>query len=349
MKTSLTAVLGLFSIGLTIGNAGADAADQIAVPATMRAATIDHGGNPGVLSLHIVPVPELGANEVLIATDTAGVASWDAAIRQDPAVYGTRRHLPLILGTDGAGLVAKVGSAVQDFKVGDKVYAYSYDNPKGGFYAEYVAVAADHVGHVPESLSLREAGAIGTTGLTAIQGIDDALHLTPGDTVIIHGATGGVGTLAVQFAKLRGARVLATVSGEDGANLARDLGADAVVDGRHGDIEAAARAFAPQGVDAVLALAGGDALELCADELRSGGVVAYPNGVEPVPRPRKGIRIIRYDAVAGAREFKRLNTAIAAAKLRVPIAAEYSLADAAKAHERIAAGHVLGKVVLRVH
>ena len=349
MNTPLVALLGLSAVGLTFLVLRADAADQSPVPTTMRAAAIDHGGGPDVLSLHTLPVPALGDNEVLIAVDTAGVASWDASIRQDPNVFGTKRHLPLVLGTDGAGLIAAVGSAVQDYKVGDKVYAYSFDNPKGGFYAEYVAVAANHIGHVPEGLSLRDAGAIGTTALTAIQGIDDALHLKPGDTVIIHGAVGGVGTLAIQFAKLRGARVLATVTGEDGASLARSLGADAVVDGRKGDIEAAARAFAPHGVDAVLALAGGDALELCVDELRADGVVAYPSGVEPVPRARKGIRIIRYDAVPGASEFKRLNTAIAAANLRVPIAAEYPLAEAAKAHGRLAAGHVLGKVVLRIH
>jgi NADPH2:quinone reductase len=296
-----------------------------------------------------VPVPELGTGEVLIAIDTAGVASWDAGIRQDPNIFGTHRHLPLILGTDGAGVIAAVGSAVHGMKVGDKVYAYSFDNPKGGFYAEYAAVAADHVGHVPESLTLKEAGAIGTTGLTALQGIDDTLHIKPGDTIIIHGASGGVGTLAIQFAKLRGARVLATTSGEDGASLARSLGADAVVDGRSGDIVAAARAFAPHGVDAVLALAGGDALDHCIDALRSSGVVAYPTGVEHAPKPRDGVRIVRYDGVPGVSEFERLNSAINTAKLRVPIAAEYPLADAAKAHERIAAGHVLGKVILRVH
>jgi NADPH2:quinone reductase len=349
MNTSMPALWGLIAIGLPLIELPADAASPTALPTTMRAAALDHGGAPDVLSLHTLPVPELGPNEVLIAMDTVGVASWDASIRQDPDIYGAHRHLPLILGTDGAGLVAAVGSVVEGFKVGDKVYAYSFDNPKGGFYAEYVAVAAARVGHVPESLTLREAGAIGTTALTAIQGIDDALHLKSGDTVIIHGAMGGVGTLAIQFAKLRGARVLATVSGEDGADLARSLGADAVVDGRQGDIAAAAHAFAPHGIDAVLALAGGDALEHCIGTLRSGGVVAYPSGVEPVPKPRDGIRIVSYDAVAGPREFERLNTAIAAAKLRVPIAAEYSLADAAKAHERLAAGHVLGKVVLWTH
>ena len=349
MNASLIALSGLSAVGLAVVGLHADAADRVTVPTTMRAAAIDHGGGPNELSIHTLPVPEVAANEVLIAMDTAGVASWDASIREQPDVDGVHRHLPLVLGTDGAGLVAAVGSGVQGFKLGDKVYAYSYDNPKGGFYAEYVAVTAARVGHVPASLSLKEAGAIGTTGLTAIQGIDDALHLKSGDTVIIHGAAGGVGTLAVQFAKLRGARVLATVAGEDGADLARRLGADAVVDGRSGDIAAAARDFSPHGVDAVLALAGGDTLERCIDALRTGGVVAYPTGVEPAPKPRDGIRIIRYDAVPGAREFERLNTTIIAAKLQVPIAAEYSLADASKAHERLAAGHVLGKVVLNIH
>ena len=348
MKRSWAALFGL-SVCFSLIELRADAVDQGAVPPTMRAAALDQGGNPDVLSLHVLPVPALGANEVLMATDTAGVASWDAAIRQDPNVYGTHRPLPLVLGTDGAGVIAAVGSAVQGFRVGEKVYAYSFDNPKGGFYAEYVAIAANHVGHVPESLSLRDAGAIGTTGLTAIQGIDDALHLKSGDTVLIHGASGGVGTLAVQFAKLRGARVLATVSGEDGADLARRLGADAVIDGRQGNILAAAKAFAPHGLDAVLALAGGDTLERCIDALRAGGALAYPSGVEPVPKSRDGIRILRYDALAGPAEFERLNTAITAAKLQVPIAGEYPLAEAAKAHERLAAGHVLGKVVLRIH
>src|SRR5206468_7438010 len=133
----------------------------------------------------------------------------------------------------------------------------------GGFYAEYVAVPAERAGHLPRGISLPQAGAIATTGLTAIQGIDDALHLKAGQTLIIHGASGGVGSLALQFAKLRGVRVLATASGEDGLAFAQRLGADAVVDGRSGDIVAAAPNFAPGGVDAVLAFAGGEALERC--------------------------------------------------------------------------------------
>ena len=331
---------------------GLDGAFHVAaaapVPATMRAAALDHGGGPEVLTLHTLPVPAVGPKEVLIALDTAGVASWDASIRENPDAWGKHRARPLVLGTDGSGRIAAVGSSVQGFKAGDTVYAYSFDNPKGGFYAQYVAVAADHVGHVPANLNLRDAGAIGTTALTALQGIDDTLHLKPGQSVIIHGAAGGVGTLAIQFAKLRGAKVLATVSGEDAAALARQLGADAVVDGRRGDIVAAARALAPGGVDAVLALAGGAPLERCMDALRAGGLLAFPNGVEPEPN-RDGVRIVAYDAIPNRGGFDRLNAVIATMKLKVPIAAEYPLGDAARSHERLAAGHVLGKIVLRMH
>jgi NADPH2:quinone reductase len=164
----------------------------------------------------------------------------------------------------------------------------------------------------------------------------------------IVGASGGVGTLAVQFAKLRGAEVFAIASGEDGVALVMQLGADAAADGRHDDVAAAVRIFAPDGVDAVLALAGGEVLDLCVGAIRRGGRLAYPNGVEPEPKKRRDIDIIPYDAIAGVREFQRLNRAVEAANLQVPIAAVYDLADAAKAHERLAQGHVLGKIELRV-
>lgn len=319
-----------------------------AVPLTMRAAAIDKAGGPDVITLHTLPVPKLDADEVLIAMDTADVAVWDASVRAHPEEL-KHRGFPLVLGTDGAGVIAAVGSQVRTFKPGDPVYSYMWDNPKGGFYAEYVAVPARHVGHLPPGLSLRDAGAIAASALTAIQGVDDALHISSGETVIIHGASGGVGSLALQFAKLRGARVLATVSGEEGASFVKGLGADAVVDGRKGDILAASRQFAPEGVDAVLAFAGGDALERCLEALKPGGRVAFPWGVGPEPKPNINLRSsTRYNAIAGPQEFERLNQAIVAAKLRVAVAAEYPLADAAKAHERLEAGHLLGKVVLRI-
>ncbi len=313
----------------------------------MRAAAIDHAGDSSVLTLHTLPVPKPDAGEVVIAVDTAGVGIWDIGIRRHPEQI-QHSTFPLVLGTDGAGTIAAVGSAVHEFKPGDRVYAYSWDNPKGGFYAEYVAVPAERVGHLPKGLTLAQAGGLATTALTALQGTDDALHLKPGETVIIHGASGGVGSLAVQFAKLRGARVLATATVEDGVAFVKQLGADLVVDGRTGDIVGAARHFAPNGIDAVLGLANGESLERCIDTLRPGGRVAYPNGVRP-PKARPGVSPTAYDAIAGPREYERLNRAIEQAHLQVPIAAEYPLADAAQAHQRLEAGHLLGKVVLRIH
>jgi NADPH:quinone reductase len=317
------------------------------IPQTMPAAAIDHFGGPEVLTAHVLPVPKIDATEVLIALDTAGVGPWDAAIRAG-WFPGKKPRFPLVLGTDGAGVVAEVGSRVHRFKVGDLVYSYSWANPKGGFYAEYVAVAANKVAPIPAHLDLEHAGAIPTTGLTALQGIDNALKIKRGESVIIHGASGGVGTLAVQFAKLRGARVLATARGIDGLELAHEMGADAVVDARHQDSAEEARQFAPDGVDALLAFAGGDELERALEALRPGSRLAYPNGIEPEPKKRRGIRFIRYDAVAGVREFQRLNQAVEDAKLKVPVAEAFPLVKAVRAHERLAEGHVLGKIVLRI-
>src|SRR3954468_14171932 len=316
------------------------------LPHIMEAAAIDRFGGPEVLTIHALPVPSVDPHEVLIAIDTAGVGPWDTEIRAG-WYPGRKPRFPLILGTDGAGIVVAAGSRVRRLKVGDKVYSYSWANPKGGFYAEYVAVAAEKVARVPKRLDLKHAGAIATTGLTALQGIDDTLNVKKGETILIHGGSGGVGTLAIQFAKLRGARVVATGSGLDGVELVREMGADRAVEGKHKDVAEAPLQLAPDGVDAILALAGGDALERAIEVLRRGGRLAYPNGIEPEPTKRRGIEFISYDAVSGVREFERLNRAVEAAKLKVPIAEAFALARANKAHERLAEGHVLGKMVLR--
>jgi NADPH:quinone reductase-like Zn-dependent oxidoreductase len=260
------------------------------VPSTMRAAAIDRFGGPQVLTLHVLPVPAVDSNEVLIAVHTAGVGSWDADMREGWSPDGRRPRFPLVLGTDGSGTIATVGSLVRRFAPGDAVYAYTFASPKGGFYAEYVCVPANNVGRPPDVLTLKEAGAVTVTGITALQGIDDTLRIKRGEAVVIHGAAGGVGSLALQFAKMRGARVLATATGADGIRFVRRLGADAAADGRREDLAAAARRFAPDGVDAVLALAGGPPLTRLLDAVKRGGRVAYPNGVEPAPRQGDGIR-----------------------------------------------------------
>lgn len=318
------------------------------IPKTMRAAAIDRFGGAEVLTLHRLPVPSLSASEVLIRVDTAGVGTWDAAIRGGWSPGGEMKF-PYVLGYEGSGTVVSLGSRIHRFNLGDRVYAYNWNNPKGGFYAEYVALPADKVAPIPRQLDLLHAGALPISGLTALRGIDEVLQLKRDEHILIHGASGGVGTIAIQFARLRRARVFASASGEDGVALALSLGADAAADGKTKDIAEAVRRFAPKGVDCVLALAGGPGLEKCLEATREGSRVAYPNGVEPVPREHHGVELLAYDAVSGIREFDHLQRAIETVpEFQVPIAEIFTLDTADKAHERIEHGHVLGKIVIRV-
>jgi len=152
--------------------------------------------------------------------------------------------------------------------------------------------------------------------------------------------------IAVQLAQWRGARVLATASGKDGIAFVRRLGVANVIDGKR-DVAPAIRDFAPDGLDAVLAFAGGDQLLACMDALKKGGRVGYPTGIDPAPRKRKNIKVVSYDAVASPEKFAALNRAVVGAKLQVPIANAFSLEDAADAHRMVERGRPFGKVVLR--
>ena len=321
---------------------------RAAPAASMRAAAIDRFGPPSVITVHSVPLPKPGRRQILIALHAAGVGSWDESIRDGSWRPAGRSRFPLILGTDGAGIVVATGAGVRRFRVGDRAYAYEAGNPKGGFYAEYVAVDESKAGLVPRRLGLLQAGAAAVTGLTALQGIDNALKVRKGETVLIFGASGAVGTLAVQFAKRLRARVLATASGRRAIALVRRLGADAVIDARRSDAAERLRELTPDGIDAVLALAGGDELERCLDFVRDAGRIAHPNGVEPEPKQRRRFRIRAYDAVSGPRQFAQLGRAVMRAKLSVPIAAAYPLAAAAAAHRR-QRRQVIGRIVLRIH
>jgi NADPH:quinone reductase len=316
------------------------------VPATMKAAVIDAFGPAGALKLRTVPTPQVEAGEILIALSAAGVGIWDAKIRDGSWAEGDE-PFPLILGSDGAGVVAALGARVRGFELDQPVWAFDYARDKG-FHAEYVVVAAENAAPVPARLDLLQAGAGAATALTAQQGVDDHLGVRRGETVLIFGGTGAVGTLAIQFARRKQARVLATASGRAGQELVRKLGAHASFDARNAKELRQLPALAPDGIDAVLAFAGGDALERCLDLVNVGGRVVYPNGVEPAPRARRGIRVRAYDATAGRRQWQRLDRAVSEARLTVPIAATYPLAQAARAHARVEKGGALGRVALRI-
>ena len=318
------------------------------IPITMHAAAIDRVGPASVLQFHEVPTPRVGVNDVLIAVDTAGVGSWDPPMRSG-AWGDIAAHVPHVLGADGSGTVVARGSKVRRLNVGDRVYAYEFDTDRSGFYAEYVSVPAVNAARIPRGLGLVQAGAAPAIALTALQGVDDALHIKRGERLVILGASGNVGMLAVQFAKQRGAKVFAIASGRDGVRFVRRLGADEAVDGKRGAdrLSDALESFAPDGVDAILAFIGGRLLTTCTDALASRGRVAYPNGIEPTPRKRRGVKLLAYDADGSAAAFARLNRAIQRGHIRIPIAKEIPLARAADAHRRVEKGHVLGRVVLR--
>lgn len=310
----------------------------------MRAAVIDEFGGPEAFQIRELPVPDIDADEVLIAVHTAGVGSWDPDMRSGWVPSGKPRF-PIILGSDGSGTVVAKGARARRFKIGDRVYANTFDNAKGGSYSEFVVVPADNVAPIPDTLDTKSAGALAISGLTALQGLD-ALNLKRGQRIIITGASGAVGTVAVQLAKARGARVFALGSGKDGAALLRRLHVDVAVDGKSATWDRGLDTFAPDGVDALLVLAAGGFLPACLESVHSDGRVAYPNGVEPIPKKR-GAEIIRYNGEGGASAFSRLNRAVTAARIKVPIAAAFRLGQVAQAHKKVS-GHVLGKVVLRV-
>ncbi len=313
----------------------------------MKAIALDRFGGPDVLAVRTLPVPAVGPREVLVRVEWAGVGEWDPFEREGgyAEMLGIQVRFPYLLGSEGAGEVVTVGAEVRSCKVGDRVYAAGFLNPKGGFYAEYAAVDAELVARMPADMPSEQAAALAGVGLTALRGLDDVLHLRAGETLLVFGASGGVGHVAVQLARRMGARVFAVASGADGVALARRLGADAAVDGRTVDVVAAARAFG--GVDAALLTAGGDGAERSLLAVRDGGRVAYPNGIQPEPAGRPALSLQRYNGEPDSEILGRLNRLVEAGPFEVHVGRTFALEEAARAHEAVRRHH-LGKFVLRV-
>ena len=315
---------------------------------TMRAAALDRFGGVENIHLEQLPVPEPGPDEILLRIESAGVGVWDPYEREGEfaKMFGSQPTFPYVLGSDGAGTIAAVGAQVHRFKEGDRAYALALVNPKGGFYAEYAAVKADNVSPIPKKLSVEQAGVMPSDALTALRGLDEIIKLKQGESLMVFGAGGGIGHLAVQLAKRIGARVFAVASGDDGMELAKRLGSDAVANGRKDDIEAAARAFAPGGLDAALVTAGGESTDHALRAMKKDGRVAYPNGVMPVPKAPSGVRVQNYDIEPTPQQIERLNRLIESGPFEVHVARTFPLEKAADAHRELDK-HYLGKLALR--
>ena len=316
---------------------------------TMRAVALDQFGGPEALKIQNIPVPEIEAHEVLIRVEAAGVGAWDPFEREGGFVQitGTTPTFPYVLGTDGAGTIEAVGADVSRFKKGDRVYAAELVNPKGGFYAQYAAVKADNVSLIPGQLTIEEAAVLPTDALTALTGLEKVLGLKSGESLMVFGASGGIGHLALQLGKRIGADVFAIASGDDGVQFAQKLGADVVVDGRRENVLNAAKEFAPQGIDAALVTAGGEKTNQALSAIRKGGRIAYPHGVMPEPTAPDGVKLDAYDGETNPALIERLNDLIGSGPFIAHVDKTFRLEEAAKAHEALTEHH-LGKIALRI-
>jgi NADPH:quinone reductase-like Zn-dependent oxidoreductase len=315
---------------------------------TMKAVRIHAYGGPETLQYEDAPRPVPGAGEVLVRVHAAGVNPVDWKAREG-YLKSMNYPLPLVLGWDLSGTVAELGAGVTSFAVGDAVYARP-DIGRNGAYAEYVAVKASELAKKPVSLDHVQAAAVPLAALTAWQALFEArapyssANLKAGQTVLVHAGAGGVGTFAIQLAKWKGARVIATGSAKN-ARFLSELGADQVVDYTAGRFEDAIR----EPVDVVFDTVGGETLARSWSVVKKGGVV-----VSIVSRPseedaqRHGARAAYVFVQPHAEQLAVIGKLIDQKTIGPVVAEVLPLADARVAHEKSKAGHVRGKIVLRV-
>ena len=311
------------------------------LPKTMHAAVVDAAGGPEAFHTKQVATPTAERDHMIIALEYAGVGSWDAFHRS--GAWGKIKP-GTVLGVDGSGTIAAVGPGVENFAVGDRVYSYSYKNPTGGYYAEYVSVPADRVARVPGDLKMATAGAMPCVALTALAGLE-SLHLSKKQTLLVFGASGGVGSMAVWLAHREGMTVIGTAQA-DAQEYVRHLGADHVVDANASQLDAVLNRVAPDGFDGCLVTANSKALPAFISHLKPKAHFAYPNGVEPAPKfPAHAHSTFDGEMSRGA--WDRLNGLIGSHS--IPLRTEvFSLKEVGDAHRRIEKGHVVGKIVLKI-
>lgn len=302
----------------------------------MKAAGFYSFGPPEVLQSIEVETPQAAAGEVRVRVKAAGVQPADLSVRSGWTPPGATIRLPQIPGNEFAGIVDQVGEDVASVSIGDEVVGFRML----GCYAEYVTVRADQIVAKPRNMPWEAAGVMSASGQTAHTALKE-LGVGSGDTVLIHAAAGGVGTIAVQLALAWGAKVIGTAS-ERNHDYLRSLGAIPVSYGA--DMVEAIRALAPDGVDAALDAAGHDALrasvELVQDRGRIGTIVSFEIAEQ------LGVRLIRSQR-SGARLAELVNL-YDQGKLHVHIRKSFSLDHAADAHREVESGHGRGKVVLTI-
>jgi NADPH2:quinone reductase len=321
----------------------------------MKAIRVHQFGGPDVLKLEDVPDPSPGPGQVVVRLHAAGVNPVETYIRS--GAYARKPPLPYTPGADGAGTIESVGPDVTRFKRGDRVYVIKPAEATGGTYAQLVLAAASHVFPLPEKLSFAQGAAVGIPYGTAYRALFDRARALPGETVLVHGATGGVGSAAVELAVAHGMSVIGTGGTEQGRKLVRDLGAHHVLDHRApGYLDELMKITDGKGVDVILEMLanvnlGKDLMVLA----QFGRVVVIGNrgSVEIDARNTMGKEssILGMSLwAAGEAPVLRAHAAIAAGlangALKPTVGREMPLADAPKAHEAVMKEPAFGKIVL---
>ncbi|MEP7038208.1 MAG: NADP-dependent oxidoreductase [Acidobacteriota bacterium] len=304
----------------------------------MKAILINEYGNNDVVNYTDVMRPEPKRDEILVKVHAAGVNPVDWKIRNGA---GSRMNLelPIMLGGEIAGTIEKVGDNVTDFKEGDAVYGII----KTGGFAEYAIAKSGEIALKPQSLDFKHAAAIALGGLTAWQSIFDLADLESGQRILITGASGGVGSLAVQFAKAKGAYVIGTASG-DNEEFVRSLGANEFIDYKKQNFEEIVR-----DVDVVFDTVGGDTFEKAFQVLKKGGFlvtsVAFPNEEKAREFSIKAARVF---CKPNAEELAAISKLVEEGKLKARIATVLPFAEVKKALDLSESGRANGKIVLQV-
>ena len=306
----------------------------------MKAAFFNHTGGPEVLQYGEVPDPVAGPGQVVVDIHAASVNGVDWKIRKGG--YVPVESFPCILGRDFSGVVSEIGEGVVDLAVGDPVFGVS-ETRDNGAYAERIAINAAIVARKPESITHVEMASIALTGLTALVAIEETLDLQPGETVLVHGGAGGVGGLAVQLAKHRGARVITTASAAN-AEYVRRLGADEVIDYTAGDFTRLV-----SGCDAVLDTVGGDVAQRSFAVVRPGGRAAFiASGPSAPESSRTDVVSLRPQVDRSRARLERLLELLRVGALHLPEITVFRLWEAAAAHELSQGRHLRGKLVFRI-
>ncbi|MEY2537081.1 MAG: hypothetical protein QOG67_821 [Verrucomicrobiota bacterium] len=306
---------------------------------TMKAIVVHEYGGPEVLKYEDAPWPDPAEDEILVRTMAASVNPVDSYIRAGRYKTGA---LPFTPGLDVAGVVEKTGAKITKFKKGDEIWAYLRSRQHGG-YAQLSIVKEEEAALKPKALTFEEAAAVPLAATTAWQALVDTAKLGPGQTVLIHGGSGGVGHFAVQIAKARGARVIATASTEN-QDILKQLGVDQAIDYTKTKFEDVVK-----NVDIVLEATRSDSMARSYGIVKKGGfIVSVTGSPDQVELEKHGIRGQGVSAHPDPAVLDELAKLVEAKKFKPIISQVFPLAEASKAHQQIDTHHTRGKIVLKV-